>query len=425
MSSKSIQKGPLQFLLHASIAAFGVYFCMYAFRKPFTAASFEGYSFFGIDYKISLVISQVIGYALSKFIGIRKISELLPKRRMETLIGLILMAEISLFLFSKVKAPYNLIFMFLNGIPLGLIWGIVFSYLEGRKYTDLLGVALCSSFILSSGLVKSVGLFVMQSLKVDAWNMPWVTGAIFFIPLCFFAWLLERIPLPQKSDIELRSERLPMSSSDRKDLFCRFLWPLIAVVVFYTFLTAFRDFRDNFARELWDSLGFSGDISVYSISEILVAFVVLFILGSVVFIRNNFKALKFYHSLMLMGLLVMALCTLLFQYGYIAPFSWMVATGFGLYICYVPFNSLFFDRYIAAFHIRGNSGFLIYIADAFGYAGSVLVLFYKNFGQADLSWLNFFIIGTYSIVGIGIISLLFSIIRLRKMNESKIIQSKP
>ena len=38
--------------LKAAFAAFGVYFCMYGFRKPFTVASFEGLSYFGVDYPL-------------------------------------------------------------------------------------------------------------------------------------------------------------------------------------------------------------------------------------------------------------------------------------------------------------------------------------------------------------------------------------
>lgn len=48
--------------LYALVAAFGAYFCMYAFRKPFTAASFED--------KAILVIAQLIGYTLAKGVGI-------------------------------------------------------------------------------------------------------------------------------------------------------------------------------------------------------------------------------------------------------------------------------------------------------------------------------------------------------------------
>ncbi|MAZ65185.1 MAG: hypothetical protein CMG51_02520, partial [Candidatus Marinimicrobia bacterium] len=59
------------------MAAFSTYFCMYAFRKPFSAASYEGLQFLNtsFDLKTVLVTSQIIGYALSKMIGIKVVSE--------------------------------------------------------------------------------------------------------------------------------------------------------------------------------------------------------------------------------------------------------------------------------------------------------------------------------------------------------------
>ena len=379
---------------------------MYAFRKPFSVATFDGLVFWGVDYKILLVIAQVLGYALSKFVGIKVISELKPNRRLLYLLSLIGIAEISLLLFAWVPAPYNIPFMFLNGFPLGMIWGIVFSYIEGRRFTDILGVVLSASFIVSSGVVKSVGLFVMNSWGVGEFWMPSVTGALFFVPLLICSFLLQRIPSPTTDDIVHRTERIPMTAADRKDLVKKFFFPLILIVLFYTFLTAFRDFRDNFARELWDSIGYQGDVSVFSTSEIIIAIIVLLIIGSIFYIKNNFRALLTYHALLILGTLVLAFGTLLLQTGLLEPFVWMVCTGFGLYICYVPFNCLFFDRFIATFRVKGNSGFLIYIADAFGYVGSILVLLYKNFGQANVSWLKFFIYGTYAVAFIGICSTL-------------------
>ena len=139
IDKSTVTKRPgLVFVLHASFAAFGTYFCMYAFRKPFSVATFEGMAFMGVNYKILLVIAQVLGYALSKFVGIKVISELKPNRRLFYLISLIVLAEISLLLFAWVPAPYNIPLMFLNGFPLGMIWGIVFSYIEGRRFTDIL-----------------------------------------------------------------------------------------------------------------------------------------------------------------------------------------------------------------------------------------------------------------------------------------------
>ena len=46
--------GNIQFILHASLAAFITYLSMYAFRKPFTAATYDGLKLWSIDYKILL-----------------------------------------------------------------------------------------------------------------------------------------------------------------------------------------------------------------------------------------------------------------------------------------------------------------------------------------------------------------------------------
>lgn len=407
-------KSNISFIVNASVASFGVYFCMYAFRKPFSVATFEGIEVFGIDYKILLIIAQVIGYVISKFIGIKVISELKPAQRRYYLLGLIGIAELALVLFAIVPKPYNIFFMFLNGIPLGMIWGIVFSYLEGRKFTEILGVALSTSFIVSSGVVKSAGFFVMDSLHFSEFWMPAITGLLFVGPLLFFTWMLERIPKPSQEDIALRSERIPMTKKDRKKVVMQFLFPLTIWVIFYTYLTAFRDFRDNFARELWDSLGYKDDVSVYTTSEIIVAAIVLLVLATAFYFKDNMKALFFYQILLLIGSLAIGVSTILFHSGTISPFSWMVVSGFGLYICYVPFNCLFFDRFIAAFKIKGNAGFFIYIADAFGYLGSVVVLLYKNFGQPNLSWLDFFMDGAYSIAAMGVIVTFSSMVYLNK-----------
>ena len=68
----------------------------------------------------------------------------------------------------------------------------------------------------------------------------------------------------------------------------------------------------------------------------------------------------------------------------------MLGVGLGLYLVYIPFNSILFDRLIASFRITGNVGFLIYLADSFGYLGSVTVLLSKSVFNIQLSCLNFY-----------------------------------
>jgi len=106
------------------------YFSMYAFRKPYTAGLYDGLQLWGLDYKIMLVTLQVIGYALSKFIGVKIISELTPDKRAWSILILIGISWLALLLFAVIPAPYNAFTLFFNGLPLGLIWGIVFSVVE-------------------------------------------------------------------------------------------------------------------------------------------------------------------------------------------------------------------------------------------------------------------------------------------------------
>lgn len=419
-----MSKSKLYTIIHAIIASFGLYFCMYAFRKPFTIATFEAITYWGIDYKILLIIAQVLGYMLSKFIGIKIISELKPKSRGLLLVGMIFFAEMALLLFAVTPQPYNIIFMFFNGLPLGMIWGIVFSYLEGRRFTEILGVALSSSFIVSSGFVKTIGKFVMDDWHISEYWMPFVTGSLFILPLLFFIFLLEKLPGPDKEDQFLKTKRIPLTPRKRKKIFLKFAFPIIILVIFYVMLTAFRDFRDNFARELWDTLGYQDSSTIYTTAEIPIAIAVLVMLGSLGFIKNNKKAFVTYHYLLLLGTILMGISTWLFQIQYISPFAWMSLTGFGLYICYVPFGCIFFDRMVAVFKIKGNAGFLIYIADSFGYLGSMLILIYKNFGQPSLSWLEFFIDGTYLIAILGTMITIMSLLYFRKkMKKNSIMET--
>jgi len=69
----------------------------------------------------------------------------------------------------------------------------------------------------------------------------------------------------------------------------------------------------------------------------------------------------------------------------------MISSGFGLFLPYILFNGVLFDRLMASFRERGNVGFLMYLADSIGYLGSVVVLLWRNFGAGEMSWLNFYI----------------------------------
>ena len=382
------------FNTYCIVVAFGAYFCMYAFRKPFSAGVFEGQVDLPllppIDYKILLIISQVMGYTISKFVGIKVISELPAHRRALGILSIIGFAELALLGFGLTPAPWSLLFLFLNGLPLGMVWGMVFGFLEGRRSTELLGAGLSASYIVSSGMVKTVGRWILAEGVSETW-MPFVTGLIFIPALILFVFLLNLIPPPSEEDEKMRVKREPMDRHQRKRFLLTLAPGLLALTGLYMLLTAYRDFRDNFAREIWDAVGHGGEPAIFTYSEIPSAFAVLLALALIMMVKNNRLALSVIHAVMLGGTVLMGISTLAFQLHLVGPVIWMISVGVGLYLAYVPYGCMLFDRLIACIGVTATAGFMIYVTDAFGYLGSVGLLLYKNFGQPDLDWLPFFI----------------------------------
>ena len=126
------------FVLWAGGTALLSYSLVYALRKPFTAAEFEGLQVYGMDYKIAVSIIQLLGYVSAKLLGIKYISELRPEGRLKFIIGSAALSEISLIAFGVLPIPYNIVALYFNGLSLGCMWGVIFSFLEGRRTTDIL-----------------------------------------------------------------------------------------------------------------------------------------------------------------------------------------------------------------------------------------------------------------------------------------------
>ena len=183
---RALDRSTMLVTLMAALASFGTYACMYAFRKPFAAGTFAGAVTLGflpaLPLKTLYLIAQVIGYATSKMLGVKLIAEAGPAVRARAILGCIAVAELSLVLFAVLPAPYNALAMVLNGLPLGLVWGLVVGFIEGRRTTDVLGSILAASFIVASGMAKSVGLALLGQGVPEVW-MPAAAGALFLAPL--------------------------------------------------------------------------------------------------------------------------------------------------------------------------------------------------------------------------------------------------
>ncbi|PLK45875.1 DUF5690 family protein [Emticicia sp. TH156] len=406
------------FAVFTSIAAFFTYLCFYPFRRAYTAATYDDLYFFGIHYKILIITAQVLGFAVSKGLGIKYVSELAPAARARNLMFIILVSWVCYLFFAWVPAPYNLFFIFLASLPLGMVYGIMLGFLEGRRVTDLLVAVLTASFIMGSGFAKSIGKWVMATLEVSESWMPFVACAIMILPFGCCVRLMGQIPPPSEKDKASRSERKPMRKPDRQAFINEFTLTLTIFVVSYILLTTFREFRDNFAPEIWKTLGYGNNSAIFTQTEIPIAIAVLLLMAAMRWVQNNYMAFVLIQCLMLLGGALIGLSTLLYQQGVISPVVWLTTLGLGLYMAYAMCNSLYFERMIAAFKRSGTVGFMITFADYYAYLGSILVLFYKNFFQKSINYHEFFIYLAYAVSVIYVVLIGLSMWRLNQYHQA-------
>lgn len=383
------QRSDATITTYAIAAAFTAYFCMYAFRKPFAAAAFEGdLADTGIALKTSYVVAQLVGYTLSKFLGTKFNAELESTSRRGALLGLVGFSWLSLALLAVLPTEAGMFALFLNGLPLGMVWGVVVSCLEGRRSSELMLAGLSCSFILASGVVKDVGRALL-SMGVAEATMPAAVGAIFVLPYAASVLALTSLPPPTAQDVAMRSERTTMDGQARWSFVKDYIWVLLPLLFVYTALTAIRDFRDNYGAELFAEVGYGDTPGVFSASEVPVALSVILALGLLAYIRDNGRALTVVYALMIGGVLTCGAATFALEQGWIGGLAWMIWVGIGSYVAYVPFGSMLFERLFAYTRATGTAVFAIYLADATGYSGSILLQFLRDLVGAE-SQLGFF-----------------------------------
>jgi hypothetical protein len=180
-----------------------------------------------------------------------------------------------------------------------------------------------------------------------------------------------------------------------------------------------RDIRDNFEVEIWHDLGIN-TANIYTVIDSIIALVVLLTLSFLILVKNNLRAFTIIHVMIISGCILAGLSTFLFDHHYISGTNWMILAGVGLYFGYIPYNAIFFERMLATFKSKGNVGFVMYIADAAGYLGSIGVLLLKQFGSnSAMHWTLFFKQGLVTVAVVGGVGAICSLIYFIQKKQHK------
>ena len=159
--------------------------------------------------------------------------------------------------------------------------------------------------------------------------------------------------------------------------------------------------------DMWRASGEPFDASVFTRTETVISLIILIVIAAMIFLQNNYHVFILTQVIMLLGFIISLGATVCYLQSGLSLYLWMILVGLGLFMVYIPFNSILFDRFIATFRFSGNVGFLIYLADSFGYLGSVGVLLTKSLFHIQANWLQFYtqlvlITGCAGLIGTGI-----------------------
>ena len=388
LSTANRQMPDWLFVLWAGGTALLSYSLVYALRKPFTAAEFSGLQVFGMDYKIAVSIVQLIGYVTAKMLGIKFISELRPEGRLRFIVGSALLSEVSLLAFALLPLPLNIMALFFNGLSLGCMWGVIFSFLEGRRTTDILASIMGVSMALSSGVAKSMGLYALHTLHVSEFWMPALIGALAFPLLCLTGWTMTRFPKPSAADVSQRTRRAPLNGRQRWALFCRFMPLLLMLFAANMLLTVQRDIKEDFIVCIVDVRTVSEWVfaQVDTISTILL----LGIFALLGLMRSHLAVLVLLLGLSTLGVGTLAYIGANFHALGISTETWLFLQSICIDVAYLSFQTIFFERFIACFRINGNVGFFIITIDFVGYLGTLALLVFKETMASGIRWSEFY-----------------------------------
>jgi MFS family permease len=405
----------IRFVVRAGGGVLIAYFLVYALRKAFTASAFDGLYLWGLDYKVVISICQIAGYLLSKCCGIKIVSELKRAHRLPVIVISAVGAELSLVLFGMIPCPANFFCLFFNGLSLGCMWGFLFSYIEGRRLTDILAGFLGVSIVISSGAAKSFGLYVL-SLHVSPFWMPAVIGGIAAPLLVGISVLLDRLPEPTAEEKSEKSERIPLHKDQRRRLLKKYALVLVPLFVVNVLYTVLRDIKEDFLVDIIRHTDIRLDSFLFVRIDAVVTVLLLVVLGSMIRVRDNRRALAVLLALMFAGSVVVFLSAVFSDSLSAMPVLWLFLQSMGIYTAYLAFQTVFFDRFIACFKIKGNVGFFIYMSDFLGYSASCLFLCGKSLLGVRVDWLEYY--GLLAII-ISIVGILFTGIVLSMLQRKR------
>ena len=128
--------------------------------------------------------------------------------------------------------------------------------------------------------------------------------------------------------------------------------PISSFILVANFLlVALRDIKEDFLVKIFDVAGSGYSSWIFAQLDSIVTLIILIIFGLMVFVRNNMRVLLILLSLVILGMLTMSFISLRYEALQLSPVVWLFIQSLCLYLAYLCFQTIFFDRFIGAMYL--------------------------------------------------------------------------
>jgi hypothetical protein len=378
------------------------YFFTYGISSSIFAGKYNRYSIFG-NMKDAITIAQIIGYTIGKIVIYYNISKIKKECRFKFSILTIICSTIPLIIFGLLPDDSAIVMILLSSIFISFAWGSIIFYVEGKSNNELIYMLIYFGVISGSGVAKTFGDYLINKNINEKW-IPAICGVCGMNGYIIFLIILH---LYNKNNILDRHNRQSNISQEQRTQFMKkYKIGLVSTALVYGLLLGYRNYRDYYSLEiLHEILGQNFKSGVYAYSEIIISVSVLFTNGLLFMIKSD--RMKFYFMLyqMLIGGIIIGISTIFTINSYL----WIILTGFGLFVGYIPARAMLYDKLMSITHNNFSAVYLIYFADSIGYIFTIIVIIIKKY-SVEISYVDYFVILSYIVAGFSIINMIISII---------------
>ncbi|AYV77910.1 MAG: hypothetical protein Edafosvirus2_89 [Edafosvirus sp.] len=404
--------------IYLAVISSMTYFCQYFISTSMFAGAFTTNSILGTT-KNALVISQSLSYIMGYIIGFFVLTKIDKENIFKYFIITIFGSFIPMLLFLTSSPLLQIIGTYISGIFITNIWGFIIFYVEGRYASSIIVMIIYMLLIIAGGFAKSMGT-LMLSNDINENLMTVYCSIIGLVGCLFFAYLLNESP--ERSADEEKSKSSRKTGNDtattQMEFIDKYKIGLITNSIAYGFISSYRKYRDYYQLELWTELmGKDFDAGIYSYSDVIISIVVTLIYCLIIYIKSDLISFFVLLVIMMGGSIIIIISTIVYSYQTYKPFVWIVVTGIGVYMAYVPPGVLLYDKLISATKTQISIVPIIFLSEMIAQVVTLITILIKSNVYNNYSYVSYFINISYIFGAIVVLGMIISMYNFRKLQN--------